>query len=217
MLEFYKTNASLFELIEVVQKILANLSSSIQKKVRPLNFKIYKISDLFAEIGVSLSPDSDLLSLKKQAEKLKVYTSETDDFDDIYFRIWLDKIEPYFDPNVFTIVHSYPPSQAALAKVAEDGWAQRFEIYAQGIELGNAFEELGDSVEIQRRWHLENSKRTLQGKCPHPIDLEFIKALDQMPPCSGIALGLERLFMVFYELKKMSDFQIFEAQNDVTS
>lgn len=218
MLEFYKVDCSLFEFITLVQKLLLKISEALAINGPTPTFKIYKISDLFANIGVQLNPKTDLQDLKKQANHLNIYTSESDDFDDIYFRIWLEKIEPFFDPQVFTIVHSYPPSQAALAEVNEEGWAARFEVYSHGIELGNAFKELGDSEEIEKRWTLENNKRALQGKDPHPIDLEFIAALDQMPPCCGIALGLERLYMVFYGLNSISDFQLFETElkNDIT-
>ena len=211
MLELYKVDCSLSEFIAFVQMLLMKISDSLAINSLTPTFKTYKISDLFAKIGVNLTPETNLQDLKKQAKHLNVYTSESDDFDDIYFRIWLEKIEPFFDPKVFTIVHSYPPSQAALAEVDEEGWAARFEVYSQGIELGNAFKELGDSQEIQRRWATENEKRVLQGKEPHPVDFEFIQVLDQIPACCGIALGLERLFMVFYGLDAISDFQIFET------
>jgi elongation factor P--(R)-beta-lysine ligase len=108
------------------------------------------------------------------------------------------------------VVHSYLPSQAALAKLNPEGWADRFEIYWQGFELGNAFYELADSKQVEKRWISENEIRRQQGKQPHVIDYEFLKTLDHLPESCGIAIGLERLFMAICGFKDIGDFRFFD-------
>ncbi len=209
MLEFYKVDIKLEDFANYVLGVLAKIGRALKINNQDRKPIIYKIAGLFHNIGIHLDPQTQLKDLKLQAHRLGVLTSESDSLDDIYFRVWLEKIEPHFVPDTFTLVHSYPPSQAALAKIGEDGWAKRFEIYYGQLELGNAYEELGDSKSILARWQQENAKRVASHKVPHTIDEDFLKALDLMPPCCGIAIGLERLFMAFYNFKKISDFKIF--------
>lgn len=112
---------------------------------------------------------------------------------DEWFYQWVDQIEPELPPAC--IIYDYPAWQSALAR-KRGNLASRFEIYLQGVELANAFDEEGDSQEIRSRWEQSNQARKEQQRPPHPIDEEFLYALDHMPRCSGIALGIDRLFMI---------------------
>ena len=97
-----------------------------------------------------------------------------------------------------TILYEYPLPLAALAraKPGSDKVAKRFELYACGVELANAFGELGDAVEQRARFEAAMAeKEKLYGE-RYPIDADFLAALDQMPPASGIALGVDRLVML---------------------
>lgn len=109
-----------------------------------------------------------------------------------YFE-WVDKVEPNL-PDA-CIVYDYPHWQAALARTRH-GVAERFEVYIDGIELANAFDEESSSREIRQRWEQSNHMRTTQDKPIHPIDEPFLSAIDRMPRCSGIALGVDRLMML---------------------
>lgn len=105
-------------------------------------------------------------------------------------------VEPHLGKNKLTVITGYPASQAALAKtIAVDGMqvARRFEIYHSGIELANGFDELTDPVEQEKRLTEENKKRMEMGKESLPIDKEFIKALETLPECCGVAVGFDRL------------------------
>lgn len=113
-----------------------------------------------------------------------------------WFYRWVDEIEPNLPPAC--IVYDYPHWQAALARTRH-GLAERFEVYINGVELANAFDEEGSSQEIQTRWIQANKVRIDSGKSPHPIDEEFLRAIDKMPRCSGIALGIDRLFMLILQ------------------
>ena len=110
-----------------------------------------------------------------------------------WFFQWVDKIEPNLPPAC--IIYDYPAWQSALAR-KRGSVAARFEVYLEGVELANAFDEEGDSQEIRLRWTQSNIVRVQEGRRPYPLDEEFLSALDKMPRCSGIALGIDRLFML---------------------
>lgn len=126
-------------------------------------------------------------------------------WDDLYFYLWLNCIEPNLPKNQAIIIKDYPASQSALAVKATstDGYryAKRFEFYIGGIELGNAFEELTDPDEQLQRFKDDMKLRTqLYGDdfLPSPIDEDFIAALREgLPPSGGIAVGVDRLVMLF--------------------
>jgi len=129
-----------------------------------------------------------------QFEKIATTTllSPSLDPDEWFFR-WVDEIEPKL-PSA-CIIYDYPAWQSALAR-KRGQLAARFEIYLNGVELANAFDEEGDAKEIRARWQQANQTRKNLGRPPHPIDEEFLTALSCMPRCSGIALGIDRLFML---------------------
>ncbi len=122
---------------------------------------------------------------------------EDDSFEDIFFRIWLKLIEPRLGINQPEIVYDYPASMAALSKLKapENIWAERFELYICGLEIGNAFSELTDSSEQLMRFEDANRERETLGYPPHPIDFDFVESVGKMPPTGGIAIGVERLLM----------------------
>ncbi|RYZ73086.1 MAG: EF-P lysine aminoacylase GenX, partial [Proteobacteria bacterium] len=126
-------------------------------------------------------------------------------WDDLYFLIWLNDVEPNLPKDRPLIIYHYPPSQAALAvtEIGDDGnrWAKRFEFYIAGIELGNAFEELTDPIEQRARFENDQKVRreTYGDTYPvSPIDEDFLNALAEgMPPSGGIAVGVDRMVQLF--------------------
>jgi len=108
-------------------------------------------------------------------------------------------IEPKLGQNKLTAITDWPSSQAALAKtntVNGETVAKRFEIYFKGIELANGFDELTDPLEQRTRLENENQKRLALGKNTLPIDEEFLKALETLPECCGVAVGFDRLMLL---------------------
>jgi lysyl-tRNA synthetase class 2 len=101
-----------------------------------------------------------------------------------------------FAPGVVTFVHDYPASQAALAEIKDQTprVAARFEAFVGGLELANGFKELTDAAEQRRRFHAELDARRRAGRPAPPLDEAFLAALEKgLPPCAGVALGLDRL------------------------
>ena len=109
-----------------------------------------------------------------------------------FFR-WVDEIEPTFQD--ITVVYPYPSNQSALARVV-NGKTQRFEIYWNGIELANAFDEECSSEILRKRWLQNNACRLQSGNKEYPLDELFLASVDKMPRCCGIAMGIDRLLMI---------------------
>ena len=145
----------------------------------------------------ALLPPPDLL--KKQAEQAGIWCSDGDSWEDIFFRIMMEKIEPFLGHNVPTILYDYPTCLGALArrKLNNERVCERFEAYICGVELCNAFSELTDAVEQRRRFETDQkTKQRLYGYT-YPIDEDFMDALSfGMPDASGNALGVDRLIML---------------------
>lgn len=114
-------------------------------------------------------------------------------------RLLAFEVEPKLGKGELTILTHYPASQAALAKqtVIDDyAVAERFEIYYEGIELCNGYNELSDSKEQRLRFEEANCQRSALGKEPYPIDEALLLALERLPPCCGVAVGVDRLMML---------------------
>ncbi len=109
-------------------------------------------------------------------------------------------IEPKLGQGKLTVLTDYPASQAALAKSLNcegDLVAKRFEIYFQGVELANGYDELADAREQRRRLQEANEQRLIHGKKPLPIDEFFLQALEKgLPEACGVAVGFDRLMML---------------------
>ena len=119
-------------------------------------------------------------------------------WSDIFSRILSEKVEPQLGAGRITVLHEYPSVEAALARTTahDPRVAERFELYACGMELANGFGELTDPDEQRRRFVAEmDVKEQVYGE-RYPIDEELLAALAMMPPASGVALGLDRLVML---------------------
>ena len=141
----------------------------------------------------------DKEGFRNEVKALGLHTAEDDGWDDLFFRVMDEKIEPQLGIGRPTFLCDYPISMASLSKPKEDDprFAERFELYVCGIELANAFSELTDAAEQRRRYHIEmDEKERLYGE-RYPLDEDFIAALEHgLPPSGGIALGVDRLIML---------------------
>jgi len=154
-------------------------------------------------LGTIDKGEGDRERLAREAAQAGIAFGTDDDWGDIFSRILVEKIEPHLGNGRATILYEYPLPQAALARAkpsnglqGSDKVAERFEIYACGVELGNAFAELTDVAEQRRRFVAAmDEKERIHGE-RYPIDEDFLDALAIMPPASGIALGFERLAML---------------------
>jgi lysyl-tRNA synthetase class 2 len=162
------------------------------------------VADAFArDAGIDLlatvdGGEGDRAALAVAGGRAGVMIAADDTWGDIFSRILAEKIEPQLGNGRATILYDYPLPQAALAraKPGSDKVAERFELYACGVELGNAFGELTDVAEQRARFEAAMDEKQRIHDERYPIDEDFLDALGQMPAASGIALGFDRLAML---------------------
>jgi len=137
-----------------------------------------------------------------------------DSFDDLFFRAFLDRIEPGLGVDRPVYLIDWPAPMAALSRLKPDDprFAERFELYAGGLELANGFSELTDAVEQRRRLLEEQAFRARIGRPVYPLDEQFLAALPRMPEAGGVALGLDRLLMLLIGGRSLADVLLFPAR-----
>lgn len=166
----------------------------------------------YAHVSMNDLLDESLLLTKAQEKGYAL--SDSTSYDDAFYQIVLNEIEPHLGESVPTIFYDYPASQAALSKkkVSDPRLAERFEFYIAGLELGNAFSELADWKEQEDRLAAQTEIRKRNGQDVWPIDTAFIDALKQgFPRCGGIAVGVDRLVMLFSEAETIEEVLFFPA------
>jgi len=125
------------------------------------------------------------------------------------------QIEPCLGNQTPVFLCDYPASLASLSKLKPENpeYAQRFEFYIAGLELANGFTELIDPVEQRIRFEKENHIRLLKNMQPVPMPDKFLKDLETMPECAGIALGIDRLVMIFCNTSSIDDVVAFTPES----
>jgi lysyl-tRNA synthetase class 2 len=159
-------------------------------------FAAYAGIDLLATVEADGATDRD--ALWSAARGAGVRVADDDSWADVFSRVLVEKIEPRLGAGRATILYEYPVSEAALArpKAADPRVAERFELYACGVELANAFGELTDAGEQRRRFEAEMVEKARVYGERYPIDEDFLKALQIMPEASGAAMGFDRMVML---------------------
>lgn len=158
-------------------------------------FRHYAGIDLLSTLD-GAATDRDALAAQAVAAGLRV--AGDDVWSDIFSRVLSERVEPHLGQGRITILDRYPAAEAALARVCADDAreAERFEVYACGVELANGFGELTNPAEQRRRFQAEmDEKERVYGE-RYPLDEDFLAALALMPEASGIALGFDRLVML---------------------
>jgi lysyl-tRNA synthetase class 2 len=196
MLEWYRGFAGLDMIIEDLHALLTDLAANGFCEEAPV-FTGTTWSELFLEfLQFPLTPTTKSEELRSLCIRVGVKCEDDDSYNDLFHRLVIDRIEPNLKAKGALIVRDFPPSQAALARMTTDGWADRFEFFWNGIEIANAFNEVTDPDEQAHRWKMEKDERTHLGTSELPQDRGLIEAFEVgVPPTAGIALGLERLYM----------------------
>ncbi len=198
MLEWYRAGENL-DAVAADAEALLSLAAAAAGRALPRASLHTTVRQLFAQhVGVDLVGNESEAQLRDQLESAGHSTAPSDAWDDLFFRAFLDRIEPAMDPEQPTFVFDWPLPLAALArrKPGNSAVAERFELYASGLELCNAFGELLDAEEQRRRFTAELQERERRKKVVYPIDDALIAALPGIAaPAAGAALGVDRLVM----------------------
>ncbi len=131
-----------------------------------------------------------------------------------YDEIVIDYIEPQLPKAQPIFLYDYPAERGALARLREDDptVAERVELYIGGLELANGFTELIDAEEQRSRFERDEAHRRSRGKRPYPLPVKFLAELPDMPPSAGIALGVDRLVMLFVDAKSIDEVIAFTPE-----
>lgn len=162
--------------------------------------EIVTVCEAFAaHASIDLEPLlGDREGLARAAMRDGVRVTADDGWSDIFSKILTEKVEKHLGGGQPTILTDYPVSEAALACAREDDprFADRFELYVCGVEVANGFAELTDPAEQRRRFEAQMFEKEMVYGERYPIDEDFLAALAEMPPASGVALGFDRLVML---------------------
>jgi elongation factor P--(R)-beta-lysine ligase len=159
-------------------------------------FRRYAGVDLYDSLPIGGPPSTERLA--RQAIDSGLRVAPDDDWSDVFSRLLSERVEPKLGIGRPAVLHAYPASEAALARVSVDDprIADRFEFYCCGVELANAFHELTDPVEQRRRFEADMAAQRRIYGASSPIDEDFLSALGEMPDACGAALGFDRLLML---------------------
>lgn len=208
IVEWYRVGDDYFEGMD----LLAALAELILRRGRPIR-RTY--GELFRTV-VGLDPHSAAAhDLQNAARQLGIPIPESlaeDDLDGWLDLLWAECVQPNLGREAPIIVYDYPASQAALATVRPEDppVAERFELFAEGVELANGYHELRDAEELRRRMERANAWRKKDGKSTLPMDNRLLAAMEAgLPPCVGVALGFDRVVMLRAGAKSLRDILAF--------
>lgn len=212
MLEFYRMGATYMDIADEVLEMLKHIDTKIKNDKLDLSrwekLTVSKAFDRYSGIREQELFDKKLFIEKS---KEKGYRTEGFTYEDLWSQVYSQEVEPHLGKNGRpTLIYDYPKEFAALAKHNTDGkTAQRFEFYINGVELGDCYTELTDWKEQLVRFEEEDKKRKDSLKTPHPIDKGVIEALKYgLKDCSGIAIGMDRLAMVFAGVSSIDELKL---------
>lgn len=194
MLEWYRPDFSLDELAKETNDLVSAVLGY------PVIFDHYRYVDAFMDF-VKIHPfDASCDTLKAVANDNGLNIDLRDDHQGWLDLLFSHLVEPNLGKELPTLIYDYPVATAALAKTVTDKdgnqVARRFELYINGLEIANAYDELADGQALRSRFDQDNLERKKRGLPVMPIDENLLQACDDLPACSGIALGLDRLLMI---------------------
>lgn len=204
LLEWYRTGIDYGPLMEECEALFLFLSHRLHTETRIP----------YRGLNVDLEAPWERLSVRTAFQRYASLSLDQALHDHLFDRVMVEEIEPHLGVKTPTFLHDYPASLAALARLKPGcpSVAERFEIYVGGIELANGFSELNDAHEQRLRFENELKKRALLGKPVSPMPERFLSALESMPEAAGIALGLDRLVMVFSGARTIDEVVAFTPE-----
>ena len=205
MLEWYRANADYYDLMNDCEELLKWIATTSGLNAENLRYCGQRL-DLLA------SPE--LITVREAFSSFSVKDMDTAIADGEFDEILVSQIEPSLPYAKPVFLTDYPAEMAALARLKKDdaSVAERFELYLAGLELANGFSELSDPIEQLERFKAVNLLRNERDLPTLPIPEPFLRDLENMPPSAGIALGVDRLVMIFADMECIDDVVAFAPE-----
>ena len=228
MLELYAAPGSAELVMEHVERMVERAGIAL-RKARPVRqgreidlgppFERLTCAEAFVRHAGFDPLPLDATDLRRAARGAGVRVPDTASWDDAFTQVLLEKIEPHLGLERPTFLTEYPASQAALARLkpSDPRVAERFELYASGLELANGFGELTDAAEQRKRLLAEREQRRAAGRATFGLDEKFLEALPKLPDAGGVAVGFDRLLMLLTGAASIADVLLFPAIDEYAS
>jgi lysyl-tRNA synthetase class 2 len=208
MLEWYRVGWDHHRLID---ETVALVRAALALVGREATLQVLDYRSLY-QAHVGLDPfEASLEQLQAPLAEVRI------DADGLTRDDWLDLlmthcIQPHFGDDQMTVVHDWPASQAALARVrpGTPPLAERFELYLGAVELANGYHELNDADEQRARFVRDHAVRQARGSVLPPLDERLLDALPALPDCAGVAVGVDRLLMAMNRTGRIADVLAFD-------
>lgn len=204
LLEWYRSDCDYLGLMEECEELIRTVALVLGMG-RSLRFQ---------GIGIDLSAPWERITVRDAFKRYATVTAEEALSRDRFDETMVEAIEPRLGVGAPTFLYDYPSQRASLARLKADDpeTAERFELYLAGLEIANGFTELNDPVEQRKRFDEEGAMRRALGKAPYPTPERFLLELETMPPSAGIALGIDRLTMIFLDRATIDDVVAFTPE-----
>ena len=207
MLEWYRVG---WDHRQLMRETIALVEAALTLVQRRATVHIVSYRQLFLE-GLELDPlfaSLEQLRAPLAAQHIDPQGLTRDDWLDLLIT---HRLQPYFARDCLTVIHDYPATQCALARIrpGEPPRAERFELYLGPLELANGYHELNDAREQRARFERDNQRRAERGARQLPLDEALLAVLDTLPDCAGVALGIERLLMCLADTDTIAEVLAF--------
>jgi lysyl-tRNA synthetase class 2 len=204
MLEWYRSGCDYRGLMEDCEEMIRAAGASIGAGERIV----------YGGREIELNGPWERISVKEAFEKYSKVSMEGALEQDLFDEVMVGDIEPRLGTRKPTFIYDYPAQRRALARLKKDdaAVAERVELYIGGLELANGFSELIDPEEQRTHFERENENRRSMGKPAYPMPERFLEELGSMAPSAGIALGFDRLVMVFTDARRIDDVVAFTPE-----
>lgn len=220
LLEFYRPQADYHAIMDDLEGALAACDAAVggggHFARRP--YERLTVRDaVLRETGIDLRVAHDGPKLRAAALEAGIRVGDAQSFDDVFFHVFLQKVEHTLGRGRPTFLIEYPASMASLARLksGDPSVAERVELYLDGVELANGYSELVDAPEQRRRLEEERALRGELGRTQYPLDERFLEAVARMPPSGGIAVGLDRVLMLLVGATSIDEVLLFPAREFV--
>lgn len=228
MIEWYRTNATYKDIMDDTERLFQFVGDQLDVKTVTWNGHTVDITSAWdcktmkqvwqEFVGVNLDEYLEAPAMRAFARSRGYEVRNDESYEDAFYKIFLNEIEPKLGAERPVFVCEYPAVMTSLSRLCANDprYAERFELYIGGLELANAFGELTDAKEQKNRLEADRVKRAAVGKETYPVDPDFIAALESgIPPTGGIALGVDRMVMLFTGSTDINEV-IFESAPDQT-